>query len=218
MRRGRRSLMGEGLTRAIHGAHPAGARTTAFTGLFFAFGKTVPRSLPVLLRSRVPIGFLPIGRTLRPAAARGLIHRPLAECTKPARGGLCTFWRRGRDSNPRYGSTPYTHFPGEPVQPLRHLSRNLIVASGRPAAARRSVGITRPVLGLALRVRFPLRGKSHEKLLPAIFSNPRYGSTPYTHFPGEPVQPLRHLSRKSFELYAFRLQAARRPPREGRAF
>ncbi|GEM_PF-3278939 len=31
-------------------------------------------------------------------------------------------WRRGRDSNPRYGYKPYTRFPGEPVRPLRHLS------------------------------------------------------------------------------------------------
>ena len=98
------------------------------------------------------------------------------------------------------------------------LQKNQIVAFGRPAAARRSVGITRPVLGLALRVRFPLRGKSHEKLLPAIFSNPRYGSTPYTHFPGEPVQPLRHLSRNSIRLYALRAGTAGRQPREGRQF
>ncbi len=32
-------------------------------------------------------------------------------------GGL----QRGRDSNPRY-SFPYTRFPGEPLQPLGHLS------------------------------------------------------------------------------------------------
>ncbi len=30
-------------------------------------------------------------------------------------------WRREGDSNPRYGY-PYTRFPGEPFQPLRHLS------------------------------------------------------------------------------------------------
>ena len=30
-------------------------------------------------------------------------------------------WRRGRDSNPRYGS-PYTHFPGVRLQPLGHPS------------------------------------------------------------------------------------------------
>ncbi len=33
------------------------------------------------------------------------------------------FWmRRGRDSNPRYGVNPHTRFPGEPLQPLGHLS------------------------------------------------------------------------------------------------
>jgi hypothetical protein len=31
-------------------------------------------------------------------------------------------WRRGRDSNPRYGYKPYTHFPGVLLQPLGHLS------------------------------------------------------------------------------------------------
>ena len=31
-------------------------------------------------------------------------------------------WRRGRDSNPRYGSSPYIRFPGERLQPLGHLS------------------------------------------------------------------------------------------------
>ncbi len=30
-------------------------------------------------------------------------------------------WRRGRDSNPRYGLT-YTHFPGVLLKPLGHLS------------------------------------------------------------------------------------------------
>ncbi len=33
-------------------------------------------------------------------------------------------WRRGRDSNPRYGLT-YTHFPGVRLQPLGHLSNIL---------------------------------------------------------------------------------------------
>src|ERR1700737_2648067 len=32
-------------------------------------------------------------------------------------------WRRGWDSNPRYGS-PYTAFPVLPIQPLLHLSAN----------------------------------------------------------------------------------------------
>src|SRR5271170_1916400 len=32
-------------------------------------------------------------------------------------------WRRGRDSNPRYGF-PHTHFPGVRLQPLGHPSRS----------------------------------------------------------------------------------------------
>ena len=36
----------------------------------------------------------------------------------PVSGG---FWRRGRDSNPRYGF-PYTHFPGVRLRPLGHPS------------------------------------------------------------------------------------------------
>ena len=31
-------------------------------------------------------------------------------------------WRREWDSNPRYGFTPHTHFPGVRLQPLGHLS------------------------------------------------------------------------------------------------
>ncbi len=31
-------------------------------------------------------------------------------------------WRRGWDSNPRYDSSPYTHFPGVRLQPLGHPS------------------------------------------------------------------------------------------------
>src|SRR5215471_18733135 len=31
-------------------------------------------------------------------------------------------WRRGRDSNPRSGYKPLTHFPGVLLQPLGHLS------------------------------------------------------------------------------------------------
>jgi hypothetical protein len=35
-------------------------------------------------------------------------------------------WRRGRDSNPRYGF-PYTHFPGVRLRPLGHPSNALHV-------------------------------------------------------------------------------------------
>ena len=54
----------------------------------------------------------------------------LAEIKNAPRGGISYFWRRGRDSNPRCGSTPHTHFPGEPVRPLRHLSET---CTGRAA-------------------------------------------------------------------------------------
>ena len=37
-------------------------------------------------------------------------------------------WRRGRDSNPRYGF-PYTHFPGVRLRPLGHPSAMRVIAS-----------------------------------------------------------------------------------------
>ena len=44
-------------------------------------------------------------------------------------------WRRGRDSNPRNGFKPFTHFPGVLLQPLGHLSTDLTyVALDRLAA------------------------------------------------------------------------------------
>src|ERR1700749_1405776 len=58
-------------------------------------------------------------------------------------------WRRGWDSNPRYGS-PYTAFPVLPVQPLLHLSVRRRTAGnlfGRPtlrAYPTRLISVTRP--------------------------------------------------------------------------
>src|SRR5215469_346972 len=46
------------------------------------------------------------------------------------------FWRRGRDSNPRYGC-PYAAFRVRCIQPLCHLSKPLILlffSNGHPAA------------------------------------------------------------------------------------
>ena len=37
---------------------------------------------------------------------------------------FCKIWRRERDSNPRSGYKPLTHFPGVLLQPLGHLSVN----------------------------------------------------------------------------------------------
>ena len=68
----------------------------------------------------------------------------------PQKVGPFGIWRRGRDSNPRYGSTPYTHFPGEPVQPLRHLSKTW---SEFFTSTAQSVGIIRYILYLTLRAR-----------------------------------------------------------------
>ncbi len=58
---------------------------------------------------------------------------------------LLNSWRRGRDSNPRYGF-PYTHFPGVRLRPLGHPSATRVLArSARisPRAARAQVGATR---------------------------------------------------------------------------
>ena len=42
-------------------------------------------------------------------------------------------WRRGRDLNPRY-TFMHTRFPGEPVQPLRHLSKGILQSVNRTLA------------------------------------------------------------------------------------
>ena len=58
---------------------------------------------------------------------------------KPATPGVRSSvlsWRTGRDSNPRNGSSPFTHFPGVRLQPLGHLS-----TSGRLASAGRAGNI-----------------------------------------------------------------------------
>ena len=55
-------------------------------------------------------------------------------------------WRRGRDSNPRSGYKPLTHFPGVLLQPLGHLSAlKQILLSFTPG------GMIRPILGLSPR-------------------------------------------------------------------
>src|SRR4051794_14122252 len=42
-------------------------------------------------------------------------------CNGLVTNGVAASWRRGRDSNPRYGF-PYTRFPSERLKPLGHLS------------------------------------------------------------------------------------------------
>ena len=70
--------------KTIPGFHPAGARTTAFTGLFFAFGKTVPRSPPVLLRSCVQNCSGQFCRTPRALHAAALHTGGTTDMKKPA--------------------------------------------------------------------------------------------------------------------------------------
>ena len=113
----------EGLSKTFPGFRPAGARAPLMR----------PNSLPANLSNPAR---LRLASALNPTSS--------SNSKKPAQGGLFTIWRRGRDSNPRCGSTPHTHFPGEPVRPLRHLSEFLdhIVLFIPTAAARRSVGIT----------------------------------------------------------------------------
>ena len=63
-------------------------------------------------------GFAAPGRTLK--RLRPHAH---SQNTKTILRIVMVFWRRGRDSNPRYGLT-YTHFPGVRLQPLGHLSHS----------------------------------------------------------------------------------------------
>ena len=48
-----------------------------------------------------------------------------------AQGQMVVSWRRGRDSNPRYGC-PYNGFRDRPVRPLRHPSDGFPDLGGRP--------------------------------------------------------------------------------------
>lgn len=61
------------------------------------------------------VGVLCLFRLPKPASFPKR-HKKPALCA-----GFHGFWRRERDSNPRY-SFPYTHFPGALLQPLGHLS------------------------------------------------------------------------------------------------
>ena len=82
-------------------------------------------------------------------------------------------WRRGRDSNPRYGC-PYTRFPSVLLRPLGHLS-----ALSTPASPLEPGGGQETPGGRSWR-----RGRD---------SNPRYPCG-YTGFRNRHVRPLRHPS------------------------
>ena len=47
------------------------------------------------------------------------------------------WWRRGRDSNPRYGFRPYTRLAGERLRPLGHLSATHLIDGGPTDQGRR---------------------------------------------------------------------------------
>ena len=51
-------------------------------------------------------------------------------------------WRRGRDSNPRYGF-PHTHFPGVRLQPLGHPSSTRLSRASRAHNTSRPSGASR---------------------------------------------------------------------------
>jgi hypothetical protein len=78
-----------------------------------------------------PLAFFTTYRRL-PSATSNVEPRTRPSCMhpKPAeqrRIRVNNDWRRGRDSNPRYGF-PYTHFPGVRLQPLGHPSLSRIKA------------------------------------------------------------------------------------------
>ena len=58
----------------------------------------------------------------RGTEGRGVSGAHSIESRKAPFGCLSLFWRRGRDLNPRGGSTPPTRLAGERLRPLGHLS------------------------------------------------------------------------------------------------
>ena len=60
-------------------------------------------------------------RRFRVARLRPLGH-PSVKYKKNSLYGSIQKWRRGRDLNPWNGDKPFTHFPGERLRPLSHLS------------------------------------------------------------------------------------------------
>ncbi len=73
----------------------------------------------------------PCSREAASAACSGAPSEVRTRASYPAKK------RRGRDSNPRTGSTPVTRFPVAPVQPLRHLSNIVRDARRLPKATDR---------------------------------------------------------------------------------
>jgi hypothetical protein len=74
--------------------------------------------------------------TVLPAARRrpsqsDSVRRQRPATFRPGHPRPVTFWRRERDSNPRYGF-PYTRFPTVLLQPLGHLSAVVLEPGGVP--------------------------------------------------------------------------------------
>ena len=113
---------------------------------------------------------------------------------KGPQGPLFVLWRRARDSNPRTVSRQrFSRPPLSTTQPA--LQKNNFYIHSYPGEFSGAAGLPLYSGHPALRPSGSLRyAQSRSNSFPTNLSNPRYGSTPYTHFPGEPVQPLRHLS------------------------
>ncbi len=83
------------------------------------------------------------------ARRHGAKARGLPRTVPAVRIPLCfsaisrTCWRREWDSNPRYDSSPYTHFPGVRLQPLGHPSamrRDPLVRSSAGTVTKSTAG------------------------------------------------------------------------------
>src|ERR1700685_2708214 len=94
---------------------------------------------------------------------------------------LPKIWRRGWDSNPRT-RLGVTHFPGVRLRPLGHLSINFNLL--QPPGGMDS-GLPGPRPPGALRA---------SKIAPGDFVEPTNTFWDVTHFPGERLRPLGHLS------------------------
>src|SRR5450756_763090 len=130
-----------------------------------------PSSSPLSARHAVPsITLTLIASEVRTHELAGPPGDGLGESRRPplvAGGGRFTsYWRRGRDSNPRNGGYPLNGFRDRRIQPLCHLSAEVTASSSRRGCRWR-------------RVRD---------------SNPGYGLTPQTRFPVVRLQPLGQLS------------------------
>jgi site-specific DNA recombinase len=125
----RASQVADGFGAAINPAHVAAFAREARERIRLR-GGGYRRELLRALAQRVEVA----DREVRIMGTKGNLVRTLAAASgvKSATGGVPTSvlnWRRGRDSNPRYGF-PYTHFPGVRLQPLGHPSAKACARAG----------------------------------------------------------------------------------------